>query len=137
MDAPNPTKPGTGPHRKSNPTYHRVPTWHLWLAPIVWAAHFLAIYAFTALSCARAGTSVWYTPAAVPWFVGAATLVASIVLLWTITSTLRAGWNPRSQAAVQAPTRDFVGWLSAALATLVLVAVLWETLALVWVPACR
>lgn len=140
MDAPTTPEPEAGPHRKShresNMASNRVPTWRLWLAPIVWAAHFLAIYVFTALACARVGTSDWYTPAAVPWFVGSATLLASMVLLWTIVSTLRAGWNARSQALAQAPSRDFIGWLSAAIAALVLIAVLWETLALVWLPAC-
>lgn len=132
MDAPTTPESGTGPRRKS----HRVSTWHLWLAPIVWAVHFLAIYAFTALACARVGTYDWYSPSAVPWFVGGATLVASLVLLWSIASTLRASWNACPQPLAQAPSRDFIGWLSVAIATLVLVALLWETLALVWLPAC-
>ena len=143
MDAPTTPEPRAELHRKShrepNRASDRVSTWHLWLAPLVWAAHFLAIYVFTALACARLGTPGWYTPAAVPWFVGGATLLASLVLLWPIAAALRTAWHARSQAPAleqaQAP-RDFVGWLSAALATLVLVAVLWETLALVWVPAC-
>lgn len=139
MDAPTTLEPETGSHRESNRAPDYVPTWHLWLAPIVWAVHFLAIYAFTALACARVGTSDWYPPSAVPWFVGGTTLLASLVLLWPIAAALHTAWHARSQALAleqaQAP-RDFVGWLSAALATLVLVAVLWETLALVWLPAC-
>ena len=110
-----------------------VPTWRLWVAPIVWAAHFLAIYAIAALACERQGSAGWYRLAAVPWLVGAATGLACVALVWTLVAALRRG---RDRVDESASSRRFVDWLAAALAMLVLVAVLWETLALAWVPVC-
>ena len=130
MDEPTTVKPSISPLPDS------VPTWHLWLAPIIWAAHFLAICAFAALTCSRVGSSNGFSPSAVPVFVGGASLVASLVLLSSIVCTLRACLKTRSQPLAQTPSRDFIDWLSAAIAVLVLIAVLWETLALAWVPAC-
>ena len=112
------------------PRASTVPTWRLWVAPIVWAVHFLGIYAMAALACARQGSAGAYTTAAVPWLVSAATLVASGILVWVFIGARRAGRNAESTS------RRFVEWLAAALAALVLVAVIWETLALVWVPVC-
>ena len=115
------------------------PTWHLGVGPVVWAVHFLAIYSFAALVCERQGTAGWITPAAVPWFVGAASVLASIVLLWTIGAALRGGRTVRAQQPSPPPqsaAREFVRGLVAAIAALVLVAVWWETLALVWLPVC-
>ena len=109
-------------------------TWRLWVAPIVWAAHFLTIYGVAALACERQGRAGWYAPSAVPWWVGATTLLACAVLVWTLVAALRAGRDRRPES--ESSSRSFVDWLAAALATLVLVAVLWETLALVWVPVC-
>ncbi len=110
-----------------------VPTWRLWVAPIVWAAHFGAIYAIAALACERQGSAGWYTLAAVPWLVGATTAVACAALVWTLAAVVRSG---RERLDESNSSSRFVDWLAAALATLVLVAVLWETLALAWVPVC-
>ena len=111
-------------------------TWRLGVGPVVWAVHFLAIYSFAALACERQGTAGWITPAAVPWFVGAASILASIVLLWIIGAALRGGRTVRGQPQPKTAAREFVRWLGAGIAALVLVAVWWETLALVWLPAC-
>ncbi len=107
-----------------------VPTWRLWVAPIVWAAHFLAIYSIAALACERDGLAGVYTTAAVPWLVGAATLLASGILVWVFIGARRADRGALSTSG------RFVAWLAAALAALVLTAVLWETLALAWIPVC-
>ncbi len=107
-----------------------VPTWRLWVAPIVWAVHFLAIYSSAALACERDGLAGVYTTATVPWLIGAATLLASGILVWVFIGARRAGRGALS------PSGRFVAWLAAALAALVLTAVLWETLALAWLPAC-
>ena len=109
-------------------------TWHLWVGPVVWASHFLVIYGVAALACERPGGTGWYTQSAVPWLVGAATLLASAILVWTLIAALWAKGNQRPQP--EPSSRNFVDWLAAAIATLVLVAVLWETLALVWIPVC-
>ena len=107
-------------------------TWRLGVAPLVWAAHFLALYAFTALACARSGTSGWFGIGAVPWFIGAVTLAAAAALLVTIGIAGRHGWRAE---AVPEPA-GFVRWLSAAGAGVALLAVLWEALAVIWVPVC-
>lgn len=106
--------------------------WRLWVAPLVWAAHFLAIYAFTALACARKDTAGWFGVGTVPWFVSAATLVAAAVLLLTIGIAVHDG---RRSASSPEPS-PFVHWLTAAIAGLVLLAVVWETLPVLLVPAC-
>lgn len=84
---------------------------------IVWGLHFGAVYALTALACARAA------PQTVPWTIGAATLAAAAALIVTI---LR-GWPRRS---------DFTTWLTGALAAAALVAIVWEALPVLLVPPC-
>lgn len=107
-------------------------TWRLWVGPLVWAAHFLAIYAFTALACARNVAAGWFGVGIVIWFIGAPTLVAAAVLLLTIGIAVRDG---RRSASSPEPS-PFVHWLTAAIASLVLLAVMWETLPVLLVPVC-
>lgn len=122
-------QPATSPSAASTTS---TTTRRLWVAPLVWAAHFLAIYAFTALACARKSATGWYGVDAVPWFVGAATLVAAALLLAMISIAvrdLRRGASPLQPSA-------FTHWLSAALAGLALLAVVWETLPVLLIPLC-
>ena len=91
----------------------------LWLSSgvIVWAVHFLAIYGFTGLACARA------LDRAVPWGVGAMTLLAAAGA-----ALLLARAVPRRA--------DFESALVAGLAGFALLAILWEGLAVVMVAPC-
>ncbi|WP_323764436.1 hypothetical protein [Marinovum sp.] len=41
--------------RQKTPFRHRS-IWHMVLAPVVWSFYFLAVYAFTAVDCAKTGT---------------------------------------------------------------------------------
>ncbi|KON81421.1 hypothetical protein PA01_07210 [Azoarcus sp. PA01] len=84
---------------------------------IVWALHFSVIYGLTALACARAAAQ------AVPWVIGAATLVASGVCVAIIVRELGRG-------------PGFESWLAAGLAVLALLAVLWEALPVLMVAPC-
>lgn len=84
---------------------------------IVWALHFAAIYGATALACARG------VPQAAPVAVGLATLLALAALLPIIV----AGWRRRAQ---------FEAWFAAGTAAFALLAVVWEALPALWVPAC-
>ncbi len=118
--------------KAKTPGAARLVTWRLWIAPLVWAAHFLAIYGFTALACERMGTPGWFGVGAVLWFVGAATLFATAVLLVTIVVAVRDG---RRAASLPEPS-SFVHWFTAAIAGLALLAVLWETLPVLLVPVC-
>ena len=91
----------------------------LWISagPVIWAAHFLAIYGITTLACAQR------MPAAVPWIVGAATLVAGSMATLVLVRCLRQ----RS---------EFTRWIGAGNAALALVAILWEALPALAVPPC-
>ena len=84
---------------------------------IVWAAHFAAIYGITALACARGVAGV------VPWAIGIASIVAVgllFFLLWISFKDIGA----------------FPNWLSAAVAGLALLAIVWEAVAVLLVPVC-
>ena len=85
--------------------------------PAIWAAHFLAIYGVTTIACAQR------MPAAVPWIVAAATLIAGSIALVVLVKCLRQ----RS---------EFVRWIGAGNAGLALVAILWESLPALTVPPC-
>ena len=84
---------------------------------IIWALHFGAIYGLTALACAR-GWGAAVLPAL--WLATAAAVIASLVVV-------AAGWRRRDV---------FEYWLSAAIAGLGLVAIVYEALVLLMVPAC-
>ena len=91
----------------------------LWIAAGigVWALHFAAIYAVTAIACARAAPNV------VPWSIAGATVVG-LALAGAI---VVIGWRKRA---------DFVDWMAAGVAALAIVAIVWEAAALPFVPAC-
>jgi hypothetical protein len=84
---------------------------------IIWALHFAAIYGLTALACAR-GWGAAMLPAL--WLATAAAVIASLLVV-------AAGWRRRDV---------FEYWLSAAIAGLGLVAIVYEALAILMVPAC-
>ena len=85
---------------------------------VIWALHFGAIYGLTGLACARG----WQ--AAVPPGIALATVVAAILAL----AVLVAGWRRRAQ---------FESWMTAGIAALALLAILWEALPVLIVPICR
>jgi hypothetical protein len=82
---------------------------------VVWAVHFGLIYGFTGLACARG----WER--AVPWTVGAATILAAVLTLALILTNLSSG---------------FTRWMTAAVAALALVAILFEGVPVLLIPAC-
>lgn len=84
---------------------------------VVWALHFATVYGFTALACARG----WER--AVPVVVAGASAAAAAVLVAIIV----AGWRQGAR---------FEPWLSATLAAFALVAVAYETLPVLLLPAC-
>ena len=92
---------------------------------IIWALHFLAIYGFVALVCARELAGVrWLGIGVAPLAIGVATLIAAAALIAMIVSAMRRGAS------------SFTEWMTAALATLGLIAVVWESLAVLMVPTC-
>ena len=84
---------------------------------IVWAAHFAAIYGTTGLACARDAAGL------VPWAVGGATLVAGAMASFIF---LRE-WRMRA---------SFNNWLAATIAAISLLAIVWEGITVLIVPAC-
>jgi hypothetical protein len=85
------------------------------LGVILWALHFTVIYGFTALACARG------FGASASWVVGVATVVAAAAALALIVTHL---------------STEFTHWMTAAVAALALVAIIWEGLPALMVPAC-
>jgi hypothetical protein len=84
---------------------------------MVWALHFTAIYGLTALACAR-GWGWLVMPS-----IAASTLLASIAI--------------GALLAIALPRRaQFEYWMSACVAALALVAIVWEALPVLMVPAC-
>lgn len=93
---------------------------------IIWAVHFTAIYGFTALACARGFASLaWLGIGIVPWAIGGATFVAATAMLVILVPALRGARD------------SFENWMTAGVAALALVAILWETLPVMMVPVCR
>jgi hypothetical protein len=85
--------------------------------PLCWALHFAAIYGFTGLACARGMAD------AVPVAVAAFTLVAGGAAAAVLWLSLRR-------------RESFEHWLAAALAAAALLAIAWEALPALLVPAC-
>jgi hypothetical protein len=92
----------------------------LWIASgvLVWALHFTALYGFTALACARG------FPRAVPGFVAGATLVAGALAAVLVLK----GYRGR---------REFIEWMTASVAGLALVAIVYESITVLLVPLCE
>ena len=103
--------------RAGNPQASFVRALRMSAGAIVWAVHFAALYAFTALACARG------LAGAVPWVTGAVTVlaVAAVLLVLARTRPLR---------------REFESWLAFSIAALALVGILFETLPVYLVRIC-
>jgi len=91
----------------------------LWMSSgaMVWAAHFAALYGFTALACARGFAT------AVPWVAGGATLAALLALAFLVLRNV-----PRGD--------EFTRWMTMAVAGFAAVGVVYETVPLFIVPIC-
>lgn len=97
--------------------------------PLVWAAHFLFIYAFNGVLCARPGLGGSWLGIALPsWGIGIAGMLAlaAIGRLY-----LRLGVRPSASG-----NRRFLRSVAGALSLLSAVAVIWQTLPVLLVPGC-
>jgi hypothetical protein len=93
---------------------------------LIWAVHFIAIYGFTTLSCARGfATTQWLGIGIVAWAIGAATMIALAVAVVVVVSAART-----------APVIGFTDWITAGVAALAALAIVWEALPVIMVPAC-
>jgi hypothetical protein len=96
---------------------------------IVWAARFMFAYAMTGLACAKG----WERESVI-FLVGSASAISLLVcvaLLANAVLNLR-----RDPAASTEEIRPFVHWIAALVAGLAIVAIVWETLPLLFVPIC-
>jgi hypothetical protein len=84
---------------------------------ILWAVHFLAIYGFTGLACARGWHGV------LTWSVGGMTLAAALAA----GAVIVPAWRRRA---------DFEQGIAAGLAGFALLAILWEGLSVLMVAPC-
>ncbi len=85
---------------------------------IVWILHFVAIYGFTALACARGA------PQPVPWVIAGATIAGIAACLVIVAKEF-------------ARRERFESWLAAGVAAFALLAILWEALTVFMVPICE
>jgi hypothetical protein len=100
----------------------------LFAGPIVWGLHFLAIYGFTGVVCARALPDArWLGIGWSGWVVVAMGVLALAVL---------AGWLRMRPISPAPDDRRFLRWTAVALAGLATLAIVWETLAVFLVPGC-
>lgn len=100
----------------------------LFAGPLVWSLHFVGIYGLAGIVCAREGEAARWM--GWPWDAWALVL-AGVVAAGVLLPLLRA--RPRS---THEDSRRFVRWTSRALAGLALLAIAWETLAVLLVPTC-
>lgn len=100
----------------------------LWISSgvIVWSLHFLAIYGFAAIACARGlGDSRWLG-------VGVVTIaaIAASVLALALLAKLFVPVTRRWHAA------SFEDWLATTIAGLSAIGIVWETVPVFIVPPC-
>lgn len=97
--------------------------------PIIWAVHFVVIYSLAGIFCARpAWRREWMGIGILDWSVGIASVlaIAAIALIHPTMLRLR-----------QHPTGESYGkWIGVLLAMLSIVAILWETLPVFFLPEC-
>jgi hypothetical protein len=97
--------------------------------PIIWAAHFLTIYGFTGVMCARpAWRQAWLGISLISWGVGGASVIALIAI-----AAIHSG---AGRASLRRQDAGFVRWTGAMLGMLSAVAIVWEAASLFLLPQC-
>jgi hypothetical protein len=99
---------------------------------LIWGSHFLFIYIFTALACARRFYDLdWLGIGIVPWAIA----LAAVAALGGILSILRPAWrNIRRRPEYATPV--FIDWMTVAFGGLGLIAIVLESLPVMLVPIC-
>jgi hypothetical protein len=97
--------------------------------PLIWAVHYLTVYSVHGIACARpAWHATWAGVPASQWLIVAASAVALLAMA-LIHVRFRRRMPPLADAR-------FLPWLAGALSLLSAVAVVWETIPVLWLPAC-
>lgn len=97
--------------------------------PLIWALHFLLIYVFNGIVCARPGPQdAWMGIALSSWAIiafGLAALAAMALIHLRQRRRLPQAGDPR-----------FLPWLAGALSLLSAVTIVWETIPVLFMPPC-
>ncbi|WP_334190384.1 hypothetical protein [Noviherbaspirillum sp.] len=107
--------------------------------PIIWAAHFVAIYGFTGVACARGSHHAeWLGIGAVPWFIGISGLLALAAIATIGALATRKGKRASQSDASGVPAEGhaFIGSMTIMLGLLAAIAIVWESLPVLLVPIC-
>lgn len=94
-------------------------------APIVWSVHFLAVYVLNALACARGVAAGWVVPGI---------LLLTLLAAAGLVALIRPA-RPHARAGAEAAA-PFTSRLGLLLGLLSLLAVLWNALPALFLPAC-
>jgi hypothetical protein len=97
--------------------------------PLIWALHFVGIYGFTGVFCARPPVSwEWLGFSIAVWVITAASLVA-LAAMAALCLLVKPRDTGRDNLA-------FIRWMSITLTLLSALAVIWEALTAFLVPVC-
>ena len=101
---------------------------------LIWGAHFLFVYVFAALACARAFASMRLIGVGVvPLAILASTVAALLLLAWLS----RRAWRGESRVHATDPdTPRFLRYVGAALAIYSAAAILLQALPVLIIPVC-
>ncbi len=101
----------------------------LFSAPLIWAAHFVTVYGFVGVVCARRlQAAEWLGIGVATWGVAMATLAAIVAVLML---SIRSGRKQPPQ-----DSRSFIRWTGSTLGMLSILAIGWEASSVLLVPAC-
>lgn len=100
----------------------------LFSGPLIWALHFIAIYGFTGVLCARPGTNASWLGLSVATWVLVAAAVAAVAAIAACMAVA-----PRDTAR---ENRRFVRWVARGLGGLAIVAIAWETMSVLLIQGC-
>jgi hypothetical protein len=127
--------------------FERDSLFSLIVGPLVWSVHFLAIYVFTALACARGFFDEQVLGIGVVPLVGS---LLSLVALALIGDALYLSWHRwRGDLAEERPAgpphdgegitsrRQFMAYAGLLLSAIALIATIWQTLPVYFFASCR
>jgi hypothetical protein len=101
---------------------------------LIWGLHFGLVYGVNGIVCARELADVqWFGLGIMTWVVVAATVVALAATLVLIGHALRAAgrFGPYPE-----PTGPFIDWITATVGAVAVLAIVWDALPVLFVPAC-
>lgn len=111
-------------------------TIHMLAGLLIWAAHLGLVYGVTALACARGFADMAVLGiGVVPLAIGCATLAALLATAFVLRQAMRDLGEPHTLSESR-ETRRFIDFTTATVAGLALVAIVWNGLPALVIPAC-